>query len=55
MSLPAVLNPVAIYESNTPPHDPEVSDVPVDDDNDDTSNNNEEDTGVATRGGTTKR
>ncbi len=43
MSSPAALNPAAIYESNTPPQDPEVSVVPVNDNDNDTSDDGEDD------------
>ena len=44
MSSPAASNPAAIYESDTtPPQDPEVSVVPVDDNDEDTSNDAEDD------------
>ena len=43
MSSPAALNPAAIYESGTPPQDPEVSVVFVDDNDDDTSDEDEDD------------
>ena len=43
MSSPAASNPAAIYESDTPPQDPEVSVVSVNDDDDDTSNDDEDD------------
>ena len=35
--------PTSIYESDTPPQDPEVSVVSVDNDDDDTSNDDEDD------------
>ena len=43
MSSLAASNPAAIYESNTPPQDPEVSVVSVDEDDDDTSDDDEDD------------
>ncbi len=43
MSSPTALNPAAIYESDTPPQDPEVSDIPVDNNNDDTSKDDKDD------------
>ena len=45
MRLPASVTippPAAIYESDTPPQDTEVSDVSVDNDNDDTSDNDKD-------------
>ena len=46
MSLPASASippPAAIYESDSPPQDPEVSVVSIDNNDDDTSNDNEDD------------
>jgi hypothetical protein len=46
MSSPAsasISPPAAIYESNTPPQDTEVSDVSIDNGNDGTSDNDEDD------------
>jgi hypothetical protein len=54
MSLPAASSnppPVAIYKSNTPPQDPEVSDVPINvDNNDDDRSNDNKDDGSGNKG-----
>ena len=46
MSLPTASfdpPPAAIYESNTPPQYPEVSDLPINNEDDDTSNKDKDD------------